>query len=298
MKLLKSTISLGIILSMQALNASVEQGTCAADAGPNKILNITTSNKSVLLDASGSAATPGAGAILSYKWYKGSTYLGSGVTRWYTPTLGFQQLRLVMETASCTDEDIKAVTAINTLHANAGEDLTITITPSNPSVTLDGSASTSGTDTSGIASYEWFDETGTALGTGSTIAVTPPDANATYPVTLTVTDTAGNTDSDTVIVNVTVLNSDQATSLQADAGSDVTLTQTPSHKAIYLNGSNSFGVNGIVSYKWYDGSTYIGPHITRWYVPSSAGVHDIKLVIMDTQGNIDNDDMNLTVVVP
>ena len=297
MKLLTSSIPLGILLGINILNASAVPNSCVADAGANQILNITVSNQSVLLDGGGSGVTPGAGSITSYKWYDGATYLGDGITRWYTPsTLGFHQITLKIQTsADCNDTDIVAVTAINTLQANAGQDLTITLTPSNPSVTLDGSASISGANESDIVKYEWFDNAGNSLGTGSTLDFTPPSSGL-YTITLTITDTAGDTASDTVNINATVLTSDPATNIQADAGSDVTLTVTSSQRAVQLDGTNSFAVNGIVSYTWYDNNTYIGPNSTRWYVPNGAGDHDIKLVIMDAQGNTHEDHMTLTVV--
>ncbi len=300
MKSLKTIVCLGLILGIQTLNASEEQATCTANAGGDKILYVTPSKRSVYLNGKGSTVTPGAGEIISYKWYKGSSYLGSGAARWYTPTSKFQQISLIIKTSTgCTDEDVINVTAISTPHANAGEDITATITPSNTSVTLDGGASTPGANFSHITSYKWTDVNGTTLGEESILDFTPPnDVNATYPITLTVTNDSDRNDSDTVNVKVKILNTDPGTSLQADAGEDKVLNVTPSHRAVYLNGSNSFGVNGIVSYKWYDGTTYIGSHKKRWYAPNEAGVHDIKLVVIDAQGNTDEDHMNLNVVIP
>ena len=307
MKLLKSTLSLGLILGTQLLNANIDAFTATADAGANQTVSLGVANQSVLLDGSGSGASPDCGQIKSYKWYKNSdnTYLGSGQTLWYNPTLGFQVIKLVIETAAyqddgistCKDDDIMAITATNSVVANAGPDITATVTPSNPSVPLDGSASTSGADSNGIVSYEWFNDAGNSLGTGATFDFTPP-ATGIYTITLKVTDTAGNSATDTVVIHVTKVTTDPTTTLQADAGSDTTLIQTPSNRAIHLDGSNSIGVNGITDYKWYDNGTFIGPNVTRWYVPSSAGVHDIKLLVIDTQGNTAEDHMNLTVIIP
>ncbi len=307
MKLLKSTLSLGLILGTQVLNANIPHFTATADAGQNQTVSLGASTQQVLLDGSGSAVSPDCGAIKSYKWYKNSdnSYIGEGQTLWYHPDLGFQVIKLVIETAAyqkdgiatCKDDDIVAITATNLVVANAGPDITATVTPSHPSVPLDGSTSTSGANFTGIASYEWFDASGNSLGTGATFNFTPP-ATGDYPITLTVTDTAGTSASDTVVVHATKVTSDPANTLQADAGPDVNLTQTPSHRAVHLDGSNSVGVNGITDYKWYDNGTYIGPHAKRWYVPSGAGVHDIKLIVIDAQGNISEDHMNLNVIIP
>jgi len=298
MKLLRLSTP-AILLATQLLNASVPQQSCVADAGANKILNVTASNRSVLLNGTNSAVTPGAGQIISYKWYEGSTYLGEGATRWYTPALGFQQIKLVIETDanSCTDEDIIAITATTALYANAGQDRTVTLTPTNPSITLNGSASRPGISSGGgqIASYAWFDANNTLLGTEETLVITPTTSGI-HIIKLVVTDTQGNTASDSVIINTTVLTSAPETTIKSNAGTDMTLTVTPSNRSVHLNGTNSFSVNGIVSYAWYDNNVYIGPNSSRWYTPVGAGSHDIKLVVIDTQGNTDESHMTLTVI--
>lgn len=83
--------------------------------------------------------------------------------------------------------------------ANAGEDLTAT---TGSAVSFDGSGST---DDKGIASYSWdFDDSDgiTSEATGPTATKTYATAG-TYTVTLTVTDTAGQTSADTLQVVVT-----------------------------------------------------------------------------------------------
>ena len=94
--------------------------------------------------------------------------------------LKIELLTLILSTAIAN--------ASGTLSADAGLDLNITITPSNPNVTLDGSNSTS--SLSSIVSYEWF-YNGDTLGSGATLNVTPPESGV-YTVTLTVTDAEGN----------------------------------------------------------------------------------------------------------
>ena len=96
-----------------------------------------------------------------------------------------------------------AIANASGLTADPGSDFTIGVTPSNPNVTLDGSASTPSA-TSSIINYEWF-YAGNSLGTGVTLTVTPP-ASGVYTVTLTVTDAEGNSASDTVVVTVVVGN--------------------------------------------------------------------------------------------
>ena len=103
----------------------------------------------------------------------------------------------VMVTSGDQNKTIKPLTA------NAGADQELNITTSVTTVTLDGTASTAGTDAP-IVSYEWFYE-GDSLGTGAVLDVdnVPP---GDYIVTLTVTDSLGNTSSDTVNIKVTYIN--------------------------------------------------------------------------------------------
>ena len=262
-----------------------------ANAGNDVILNVTPSNRAVHLDGTSSSASSGH-TIVSYKWYDNGVYIGSHATRWYVPNgSGVHDIKLVVEDSQGDrDEDHMNLTVNKRLKANAGQDITVAITPSHSSVTLDGRAST---DPTNIVSYEWFDNHGTRLGAGATFNYTPPAINGTYPIQLIVKDGAGNSDSDTVVVNVRVVDSN--TTLKADAGSDVTLTQTPSNRAVHLDGSNSISTVGIVSYKWYDGTTYIGPNSKRWYVPNGLGVHTIKLIVKDRDGHESQDTMILTV---
>ena len=261
--------------------------TLQAKAGNDMTLHRTPSNKAVHLDGSASI-----GNIISYAWLIDGNFIGNHQKRWYVPTIGTHTVELrIKNDSGDTSTDTMILTVSDNMNVDAGKDRKVTLSPSNPSVILTGK----GTPSNNIVKYEWFDNAGNSLGTGSTLDFTPPSSGL-YTITLTITDTAGDTASDTVNINATVLTSDPATNIQADAGSDVTLTVTSSQRAVQLDGTNSFAVNGIVSYTWYDNNTYIGPNSTRWYVPNGAGDHDIKLVIMDAQGNTHEDHMTLTVV--
>ncbi len=80
----------------------------------------------------------------------------------------------------------------------------------------------------------------------------------------------------------------------ADAGADTTLTKTPSVQSVHLDGSNSSG--DIVQYEWWDGNSYIGPGVSRWYNPSTPGTHTIKLIVTSSDGTTAEDTMILTVI--
>ena len=265
--------------------------TLTANAGDDVVLNVTPSHRAVYLNGKRSNTSLGH-SIVSYKWYDNNAYIGSHATRWYVPHgSGVHDIKLVVkDNQGNSDEDHINLTVNKRLKANAGHDINVAITPSHSSVTLDGRAST---DPTNIVSYEWFDSAGVRLGTGATFNFTPPATNGAYPIRLTIKDGTGNSDSDTVIVNVSIVDSNAT--LQADAGGDITLKVTPSHRAVYLNGSHSISTKGIVSYKWYDGTTYIGSHAKRWYVPNGSGIHIIKLIVKDRDGQESQDTMILTV---
>lgn len=94
---------------------------------------------------------------------------------------------------------LSSLHATSTLIANAGEDINVTLSPSNRIVTLNGGASTP--DTNGtIVKYEWFYD-GDSLGTGVTLDIEPPYSGS-YIVALVITDSLGHTASDTVKVEV------------------------------------------------------------------------------------------------
>lgn len=81
--------------------------------------------------------------------------------------------------------------------ANAGMDQTIECAGALTPVSLDGTASTPGSGT--ISSYTWK-EGATTLGTGAMLAVSLPSGS--HPITLTVVDTGGGSDSDDVLINI------------------------------------------------------------------------------------------------
>ncbi len=85
-----------------------------------------------------------------------------------------------------------------------------------------------------------------------------------------------------------------ANTLTANAGEDKTLYITPSCKAVYLKGIGTGGEKPL-TYKWYEGSKYIGPHASRWYVIKENGQHEITLVVTDANGSIAKDKIIVTV---
>ena len=184
--------------------------------------------------------------------------------------------------------------SMTSLTANAGGDQDVNITASNRTVTLDGSASVAGVN-GPITNYEWF-YNGESLGTGVTIDV-KPKLPGNYAVTLVVTDSLGNTDSDTIDVNVSLISN--PTNMHADAGPDINVTLTPSNPTVTLDGSASTPgtIGTIVNYTWFYNGDSIGTGMTLDVVPPASGSYTATLVITDNFGNTDSDTINGEILI-
>ena len=179
--------------------------------------------------------------------------------------------------------------------ANAGTDITITL-PVN-SATLQGS----GTDADGtIATYSW-----TMVNGPNTPAIATPNAatttltglvQGTYIFRLTVTDNAGATGTDDVIVTV---NSSTNLPPTANAGSDITITLPVNSTTLLGSGSDADGT--IASYAWTQVSgpttgTFGSPNAATTPVTAlAAGVYVFKLTVTDNAGATGIDSVRVTV---
>ncbi|MGM0590072.1 MAG: PKD domain-containing protein [Halobacteriota archaeon] len=165
-----------------------------AEAGPDRTVKVGTP---VSFDATESTDDTG---VVSYWWEFGDGGLTNAPTPTHTYTEpGTYTVRLtVSDAARNKDADTATVTVVandsTPPTADAGEDRRIEV---NETVAFD---ATDSTDDGQIASYEWDFGDGTN-GTGETTAHTY-ESSGTYTVTLTVTDAAGNVDTDTVSVTV------------------------------------------------------------------------------------------------
>ena len=162
--------------------------------------------------------------------------------------------------------------------ANAGSDQVILDEDDDGEalVTLNGSLSA---DRSGsIDLYEWI-HSDTLLTTGEMPELTL--ALGLYPITLTVTDNEGNTDSDDVLVNV--INNYLPTAM---AGADRTVIDMDGngYESIALDGSASTDSDGnIISYSWSESGTELaaGSQVALYL---AVGVHTIVLTVTDEDG--------------
>ncbi len=180
-----------------------------------------------------------------------------------------------LETVTITVEDQTspvAVAATNKTAVKTGE-----------SISFDASDST---DNVNITSYSWqFGDGSTA--TGATV-IHSYGSEGDYTVELTVTDEAGNTDTDTL--NITVEKKDTESPV-AEAGED---------KSVYvdeefeLDASASSDNIGIVNYTWViEGVEFYGEQLTHSF--ASEGTYDITLKVSDAVGNKDSDTVTITV---
>jgi PKD repeat protein len=156
-------------------------------------------------------------------------------------------------------------------------------------VVLDGSAST---DNVGIVNHTWTFAHG-----GRNVALYGPNRSfkftvpGIYPVLLTVSDAAGNSDTDglTVIVR-------DITRPLADAGRNRTVRR---NSELALNGSASYDNVGIVNYTWTfnDGTGNVrkfGP--TPFHTFTVEGVYLVTLTVWDAVGQSDSDTTQVTVL--
>jgi hypothetical protein len=200
-----------VVITVNAPTANVSPN---ANAGADRSVADTdrATGENVVLD--GSASTDSDGSIASYTWSRvnGETIeeLGSGQTLQTRLTDGENVIRLVVTdnsggTASDTVTITVGVPAAVAPTANAGADRNIADTDAQDGeeVVLDGSYSVDPDGT--LVSYAWsrvIGDTTESLGSGQSPMLQTRLADGEHVIRLVVTDNAGNTASDTVIIRV------------------------------------------------------------------------------------------------
>ncbi|MET0067421.1 MAG: autotransporter domain-containing protein [Candidatus Thiodiazotropha sp.] len=176
-----------------------------ADAGPDQQVTDTDGNGSEDIQLDGTGSSDSDGSIVSYQWLASGTQIATGATASVSLPVGVHALTLrVTDNDGQTGEDqlnitIVASTTTGTPTADAGADQTLLDSDADgsASVTLDGSAST---DSDGsLVSYQWY-EGGVEIATGATATVVL--GIGVHTLTLRVTDDAGLTQDDQVIVTI------------------------------------------------------------------------------------------------
>ncbi|MFP4051009.1 MAG: PKD domain-containing protein [Thermoplasmata archaeon] len=246
-----------------------------AKAGEDRTVNV---DESVTFDGSNSSDNIG---ITDHIWIiEGAEYHGEVATYSFDSEGTYNVILSVEDEAGNIDTDSVNITVESTDEpptAEAGEDRTVSL---GDSVTIDGSSST---DDYGIENYTWSIEDSQYYGV--TVDYVFSDIG-TYKVTLTVTDTSGNEDTDSV--NITVEDTELPT---ADAGKDKFIDMG---ETVTFNGSGSSDNHKITEYRWtIEGSYKYGQAVDHSF--TDAGEYQVTLKVTDESGNYDTDIVNVSV---
>jgi len=228
-----------------------------ANAGPDRILTCT--NMTAVLNGGGSSS----GANITYAWTGPGIVSGGTTNMPVVNVAGTYTLTVNNQTNGCSATDQVVVTS-NTAPpiANAGANMTISCP--NPTVTLNGTGSTSGAN----ITYGW---TGPGIVSGG--ATTTPVVNAAGTYTLTVTNqTNGCSASDQVVV------SGSTTPPTANAGPGQTLTCTTT--TVTLDGTGSSSGASII-YAW-TGPGIVSGGTTATPVVNAAGTYTLTVTNQST----------------
>lgn len=231
------------------------------DLAPVASFTVIVSGYSVSVDASGSSDDVG---IVSYDWMWGDGMTGSGVTAVHTYTApGLYTITLtVTDTNSQTGVATKDITIVDTPPVAS-----FTLSMSGLTVNVDASASF---DDVAIVSYAWAWGDGT---TGTGVTATHRYAGpSTYEVTLTVTDTIGQTGTASY------------PAIAVDNAPIASFTAAMNGYTVNVDASASSDDNGIASYDWAFGDGATGTGVTATHTYAGAGQYTITLTVTDTIG--------------
>lgn len=216
---------------------------------------------------------------------------------WTPPGAGTYALDFdVICDPECEGESRRVTTIVGGLNSSpmavAGPDLTITDYDNNGTESLTLNGMDSYDPDNDIVSYQWY-EGSTLLASG--ISPTTSFGVGSHTVTLTVTDEAGNTGSDDVVITV---NPGSPDSPIADAGPDQTVSDTNGDglATVILDGSASYDPNNdIASFQWIEDDDSFIANGENPTIELPVGTHDITLYVMDQMENLSTDRVVITV---
>ncbi len=250
-----------------------------ADAGPDTAI---CAGSSVVIGGSPTAST--GTAPYTYSWSPTDGLNDpTAANPIAAPAATTTYIVLVIDANTNTDTDTMTVTICPNPIANAGADVVILL---GDSTTLGGSPSASG----GTApfTYSWLPATGLNDTTAANPTATPVD---TTIYVLTITDSKGCTDTDTVIVHVNSMNVPPA----AVASANPTSGGAP--LLVQFTGSGSTDIDGtIVSYAWNFGDGNSSAQADPQYMYNALGNPTARLIVTDDDGAQDTAFVNISVV--
>lgn len=258
-----------------------------ADAGQNVTV---IQYQTVMFDGKGSTDNVGV-----HKWTWTFIYANTPATlHGPTPLFTFQDAGVYVVQLNVTDEAGNWATAEMTVRvrdvtapvADAGRDLRI---DQHKTVTFDGTRSH---DNVGITNWTWSLEY-----EGVNVTLYGPSPNFTfnepglYTMSLKVADGEGNSDTDSILVEVIDIERPNAM-----AGEDLTLDQD--HTVVF-DGTGSWDNVGIATFEWsfeYDNITIKLDGVSPNFFFHTAGVYTVMLVVTDDAGNWASDFVVVTVL--
>ncbi|MGH8551642.1 MAG: PKD domain-containing protein, partial [Methylococcales bacterium] len=265
-----------------------------ADAGADQTLKDTDNSGSETVILNGGASSDSDGTIVSYSWNEGTAKLGNGAQLTLPLSVGIHNITLTV-----TDDDadtgsdsmvviVNAGTPSNRPPvANAGADQTLTDNDQSggEAVTLDGRASN---DPDGsIVSYVWREGSAT-LGSTALLSVNRAVVGI-HNITLTVTDNAGATSSDSVTVTVKAgVKINQPPVANAGGNQQLIDANRDSGEVVTINGGGSYDPDGsIANYNWKLNGIALPNHTAAWSAFLGVGAtYTVELIVTDNQGAV------------
>lgn len=240
--------------------AHYQASDAAATQPPTAAFTPTVTERTLAVDATASTA---AATITKYAWDfgDGSTAEGATATHEYAAD-GRYLVKLTV-----TDKWNESTTLKqNVSVANAAPEAVFEPEVDGLALKLDASASS---DDGGIASYQWDFGDGTT-GSGKTASHTYATAG-TYPVTLTITDARGLTDSVT-----------KSFVMQVNEAPVAAFTHSSNGLEVSVDASGSSDSDGSIStYQWDFGDGSTGEGRTASHSYSKPGTYSVKLTVTD-----------------
>lgn len=234
-----------------------------------------TEGVAVTFDASNSSDPDG--TIAAYDWDFGDNSAGSGVTVTHAFAAGTYTVMLTVT----DDSGATASTSVSIdIAAAVNEPPVAVISGPNTgaegvAVSFDGSGSSDNDGT--ITAYDWDFGDNTA---GSGVSVSHSYTAGTYMVTLTVTDDAGATASDSREIVISAPNQPQPP--VADAGGPYAAMVG---EAVQFDGTASTDPDGsIQTYEWSFGDGNTGTGVGPVHAYTMAGTYTVTLTVTDDQG--------------
>ena len=273
-------------LSLSQIQAHFEASgrDAVPNVAPTANFNFTTNVQNASFT---STSTDVDGTITNWAWDFGDTTSGSGATTSHSYAAG----GTYPVTLTVTDSD--GTTSFVTRDVTVADPPpnvlpTAAFTHTEAGLKTDLTAATSTDSDGSIVSYAWdFGDTTSAPASASAIASHTYAANGTYPVTVTVTDNVGGTDTETHDVTVTnAAPSASFTSSVTGLTADVTSTST-----------DSDGTIAGVSWDFGD-STPLVTTASASHAYAAPGTYNVTLTVTDNAGGTDTETVPVTVSNP